>query len=210
MAVSRRNSALKFYVNGRRAQDLHGLTDVAGRVLSSYDTAVTRAVVGLRRRAVPAASRAVREEYGVKAGALTQRYQVQTGVRGRRGDRSDYLSLWASTRRIPLLDFGGRWSGRRSRGASASIERGRSKVYDSAFIATVQGRRAIRVRAFDGSRGKRHGRGPLRMLYGPSAFEMVSGLDYRGSISAREIVMDELRTFYVAELRRQFKLQGAR
>ena len=59
MAVSRRNSALKFYVNGRRAKDLHGLTGVAGRVLSSFDTAVTRAVVGLKRRAGPAASRAV-------------------------------------------------------------------------------------------------------------------------------------------------------
>lgn len=210
MAVSRRNSALKFYVNGRRAKDLHGLTGVAGRVLSSYDTAVTRAVVGLKRRAAPAANRAVREEYGVKAGALSQRFKVQTGVRGRRGDRSDYLSLWASTRRIPLLDFGGRWSGRRSRGASASIERGKSKVYESAFLATIEGRRAIRVRAFDGTSGKRNGRGPVRMLYGPSAFEMVSGLDYRGSVAARERVIEELRTFYIAELRRQFKLQGAR
>ena len=210
MAVSRRNSALKFYVNGRRAKDLHGLTGVAGRVLSSFDTAVTRAVVGLKRRAVPAASRAVREEYGVKASALSQRYRVQTGIRGRRGDRSDYLSLWASTRRIPLLDFGGRWSGPRSKGATARIERGKSKVYDSAFMATIQGRRAIRVRAFNGTSGKRHGRGPVRMLYGPSAFEMVSGLDHRGSVAAREQVIEELRTFYVAELRRQFKLQGAR
>lgn len=209
MTVSRRNSALKFYVNGRRAQDLHGLTDVAGRTLSRFDVAVTRAIVGLKRRVAPAASRAVRQQYGVKAGALSKGFKVQDGTRGRRGDRSDYVSLWASTRRIPLLDFGGRWSGRRSRGARASIERGKSKVYDSAFIATIEGRRAIRVRAFDGTSGKRHGRGPVRMLYGPSAFEMVSGLDYRGSVAARESVMEELRTFYIAELRRQFNLQGA-
>ena len=159
MAVSRRNSALKFYVNGRRAEDLHGVTDVAGRTLSRFDVAVTRAVVGLKRRVTPAASRAVREEYGVKAGALSKGFKVQSGARGRRGDRSDYVSLWASTRRIPLLDFGGRWSGPRSRGARASIERGKSKVYDSAFLAPIEGRRAIRVRAFNGTSGKRHARG---------------------------------------------------
>ncbi len=43
MAISRRNSALQYYITGRRAKDLHGLTDLAGNVLDSYDSAVIRA-----------------------------------------------------------------------------------------------------------------------------------------------------------------------
>ena len=206
--ASRRNSALKFYVNGRRAQDLHGLSDVAGRVLSAYDTSVIRATVSTQRRAVAMANRAVREHYGVQARTLSGRYRAELGSRGRKGDRSDYISLWASTRSIPLLAFGGRWGGRRTAGTVASIQAGQSKTYDSAFIATIQGRRAIRVRSF-ASTGRRHARGPVRMLYGPSAFEMVSGLDYRGSRAASDALLGTLRTFYLAELSRQLKLGAA-
>lgn len=208
MASNRRNSAFKFFVNGRRAKDLHGLADVAGRVLSAYDTSVIRATVSTRRRAVAMANRAVREQYGIQARSLTGKYRAEMGSRGRRGDRSDFISLWASTRAIPLLAFGGRWGGARTAGAVASIEAGRSKTYDSAFIATIQGRRAIRVRSF-ASTGRRHGRGPVRMLYGPSPFEMISGLDHRGSRAASEALLGTLRTFYLAELSRQFKLGAA-
>ena len=204
--ASRRNNALTYYVNGRRARDLNGLTDMAGRVLSAYDTATKRAVVGLKRRALPIVRRAVRQHYNVKAGALSDKYRVETGLRGRSGDRDDFLSVWASTRSIPLLDFGGRWGGRKTKGAVASIQRGQRKTYDGAFIATVRGRRAIRVRQYDTARGKRHGRGPLRMLYGPSPFEMLSGLDHRGSQQAQRKVLAEMTDYYAAELRRQFKL----
>lgn len=204
--VGRRNSAFKFYVNGSRARDLHGLTGVADQILSAYDTSVIRAVVGLKRRVLPVTSREVRKEYGIQARALQGRFRVEDGRRGKTG--GDYLSLWASTRRVPLLDFQGRWGGRRAVGATASVEAGARKTYPGAFIAVIQGRRAIRVRRRDEVTGKRHGRGPVRMLYGPSAFEMVSGLDHRGSIGVRSAVMETLRTFYIGELRRQFKLGG--
>jgi hypothetical protein len=210
MAVSRRNSALQYYVNGRRAKDLHGLTDLAGNILSSYDDAVTKAVSGLKRRALPAASRAVRSNYGIKARELSGKFRVETGIKGGRGDRSDYLSIWASTRRIPLLAFAGRWGGRRSKGAMASIMKSDRKVYDSSFIATIRGRTAIRVRSFNGGTGKRYGRGPVRMLYGPSAFEMLSGLDHAPSLASQKAVLEELTGFYSAELRRQFSLQKGR
>lgn len=207
MAASRRNSALKYYVNGRVAKDLHGLTDIAGKVLSAYDTAVSRAVVGLKRRALPAASRAVREHYGIAARELTGKFRLESGSKGRRGDRSDYISIWASTRRISLLAFSGRWSGRRSKGATASIMKGTKKLYGGSFIATVRGLRAIRMRSRDAS-GKRNPRGPLVMLRGPSPFEMLSGVDYEPSRASRDAVLSELTTFYRAELRRQFKLNG--
>jgi hypothetical protein len=204
---SRKNNALTFFVNGRRAKSLHGITDAAGDVLSRYDVAVTRAVVGLKRRASPAASRAVRAHYGVRAGALTGRFKTEDMTRGRGADKDDAISLWASTRRLPLLDFGGRWSGRRSPGATAEIERGRRTTYDSAFRATVLGKDAIRVREFESSRGRRAPRGPLQMLRGPSPFEMVSNVSgTRPSARVRESVLAELTTFYIAELRRQFAL----
>lgn len=206
--ISRRNSALTLFVNGRRAQDLHGLADDVGNPLSAYDLAVQRAKAGLVRRAGPAASRNIRAQYNVKAGALTNKLRVEEGTRGRRGDEDDLLSIWASTRRISLIDFGGRWNGRRSPGATAQVQRtGGRRVYSHAFIATVKGRRAIRVRTTD-STGRRVGRGPLRMLRGPSPYEMLSGITgEHPSLEARRATVAELMAFYASELRRQYQLQ---
>lgn len=200
-----RNSALQYYVNGRRAQTLHGLADALGNPLDAFDTAVGRAIVGLKRRALPAVSRAVRDNYNVKASELAAKYRVEMGLKGRRGDRDEVLSIWASTRGISLIHFSGRWRGRRSAGATAAIAKGGAKTYEGAFIATVQGRRAIRVRQFE-STGRRAPRGPLRMLRGPSPFEMLSGLDHRPSLATKDAVLLELTTFYTGELRRQFRL----
>lgn len=205
--ASRRNSALKFYISGRQAQSLHGLADLAGGVLSAFDTAVIRATAGVKRRALPAAKRAVREHYGVKASALADKYRLETGTSRRRGEgASGFVSIWASTRQISLIDFNGRWGGIRTKGAVAQIEKGKSKVYDSAFIAVIQGRKAIRVRTRDAALQKRVPRGPVRILRGPSPFEMLSGLDHRGSRAARDRVLAELTAFYSGEFRRQFTL----
>ncbi len=136
-------------------------------------------------------------------------------MKGGQGDRDELISIWASTRKFPLMDFGGRWrgparrkSGRFAPGASAEIVRGQRKTYDSAFIATIQGRRAIRVRSFDSGLQKRAGRGPVHMLRGPSPFEMLSGVGgYPASVAARDATVNELQVFYLGELRRQFKLK---
>lgn len=211
--IRSRNSALKFYLNGRRARDLHGLTDLAGEMLSAFDISVQRAATGLVRRAEPAAKRNIRAVYNIRASALTGGFRVQEGARGRGRDRDELLSIWASTRELSLLEFGGRWrgparrkSGRFAASASAEIVRGQRKTYDSAFIATIQGRRALRVRRFDGGRGRRHGRGPVRILRGPSPFGMLSGIDYEPALAVRDATLSELTTFYIAELRRQFRL----
>lgn len=211
--IRSRNSALKFYLNGRRAKDLHGLTDLAGNVLSAFDISVQRAATGLVRRAEPAAKRNIRAVYNVRAAALSGRFRVEEGAAGRGRNKDELLSIWASTRELPLLDFGGRWRGpaRRKSGrwappATAEIVRGRRKIYDSAFIATIAGRRAVRVRSFDSGRGRRQRRGPVRMLRGPSPFGMLSGIDYEPARQVRDATLSELTTFYMAELRRQFRL----
>lgn len=206
-----RNTAVKFYTSGRAAKNLHGITDSVDGVLSAWDTATLRAVSGLRRRAVPAAVRAVRANYNVKASTVRSRVRLEGGVRRpKRRDRSEFISIWASTRRLSLLEFRGRWGGRRTEGARAQVVRGSSKVYKSAFIATVQGLRAIRVRQFEGGTNKRHGRGPLQMLRGPSPFEMLSGVDYEPARRSRDATLEELTTFYRSELRRQWALQRNR
>jgi hypothetical protein len=204
MAYSRRNSGLKFYVDGQRAKSLHGLVDPLDRTLSAYETATVRAVSSLKRRAEPAAKRVVRSLYNVKAGDLSGKFRIEDGVSGRGGDRSGFISIWASTRRMPLIAFGGRWGGRKTPGATAAITSDASKTYGSSFIATVRGLRSIRVRQFVG--GKRAGRGPLRILRGPSPFEMISGLDHHASRDVKSGIVTELRAFYLGELRRQWKL----
>ena len=75
----RRNQAVKLYVAGRRAQQLEGLSDLAGNVLKAYDGATARAITGLKRRAVPIASRAVRANYNVRARALSNTFRAETG-----------------------------------------------------------------------------------------------------------------------------------
>lgn len=200
-----RNRALSFFVNGRRAQELSGLADPVGKVLSRYDVAVTRATIGLKRRALPSASRAIRAHYNIKAGSLSGKFRIEEFSRGRGADRDDAIAIWASVRKFPLIEFNGRWGGRKTPGATAAIARGEAKTYESAFIATVRGRRSIRVRSFE-STGRRAGRGPLRMLRGPSPFEMLSGLDHEPARAVHRAVVDELRVFYTAELRRQFQL----
>ncbi len=213
---NRRNSAFKFYVNGKAAKSLHGLTDVAGGVLSAFDTAVQRATVGLKRRAGPAVSRAVRENYGLKRTTLSgsEMFRIEEGTLKKGG----YLSIWASTRELPLIYFGGRWSGPGSPGATAEIERGMRKTYTSAFIAPGRIRGQERPVIYTRLKGKKavqkHGRykgqtrEPIRVLRGPSPFEMVSGVGgYPHTLRTKKTILAELSAFYTPAQQRQFKLK---
>jgi hypothetical protein len=166
--------------------------------------AAMRARVSLVRRVQPTAKRNIRERYGVRASALNDKFRT---VEGRTSKGDPYLGIWASSRKIGLIEFNGRWRGRRSLGATATIRAGETKTYDSAFIATVKGRRGIRVRSFQsGISGKRVGRGPLRMLSGPSPFEMLLGEDMANGAA----VSAELLEFYRSEIERQIKLRSKR
>lgn len=212
---NRRNSALKFYLNGKAAKSLSGLTDPAGRVLSAFDTAVQRASIGLKRRAGPAVSRAVRENFSIKRNALSGQnlFRIEEGT----SSKGDYLSIWASTRKLSLIEFDGRWGGPKTPGATASIEKGRPQTYTGAFIAPGHIRGKPRPVIYSRIRGEKkvvkYGRykgklrEPIRQLRGPSPFEMVSGVGgYPAPLRTHRTILAELSAFYINELQRQFKL----
>lgn len=212
--ASRRNSAVKIYVNGRTANNLYGLAKRVGQQISRMSVASQRAQSSVARKVQPVAKREIRKTYGVKATLLNDKMRLETGAR----NQSDYLSLWASTRKISLMAFGGKWRGISTPGATASIMLGTSKTYDGAFIANVGfsgaggvsrpgSGPAIYVRK-TGPDGKRFGRGPLRRLYGPSVFDMIgtSPKAHSGDTVSSRIV-PQLQDFYVTELTRQIAME---
>lgn len=209
-AYNRRNSAFSITYNGQRANGLYALAERVGKAVSRFGTAEQKARAGLRRRMEPVTAREIRKHINVPRRALTGTLRVQERLR-RDGDA---LSLWASARRIPLIEFNGRWGGRKTLGATAQVFKGQTDTHRGAFIATVQGLRAIRVRSYAGG-GKRVGRGPLRMLYGPSPLYMLRPTDIPDRLTnvARTIsrsVIAELQAFYIAELRRLYRIDIGR
>lgn len=209
-SYNRRNSGFSITYNGQRANSLYGLAERVGRAVSRFGTAEQKAKAGLRRRMEPAAAREIRKLINVPRRALGNSMRVQERI-SRNGDA---LSLWASAREIPLIEFSGRWGGRKTPGATAQVFRGQVDTYNGAFIATIQGRRAIRVRTYAGA-GKRVARGPVRMLYGPSPLYMLRPTDPPGRLSSAALIISrnvttELRDFYIAELRRLYRLDIGR
>lgn len=187
------------------ASNSQALARIAARLEGVSEAAIrkadARAVATIRRRFEPAAKRMVREGYAVKAGDLAGKFQVRTSMEG----GSEVLQLYASTRKLPLIGFGGKWAGRKSPGATAGIEPGRRKVYTSAFIATINGTRRMLVRQFSSGSHLPSGRDPrnkLRSLTGPSPLQMVRGrADDNAARLSRE--MNKLRS---SEILRQLRL----
>lgn len=217
--ASRKNSALKVYVNGSTANDLYGLAARVGQTVPRTAVASARAQASLVRKVQPVAKREIRKVYGIKASLLNGGLKLATGQRA----AGDFISLQASTRRISLINFNGRWGGLKTPGAVASILLGTRKTYTSAFIASVGWRgtsgRSVKADTVSsniyvrsrGSDGKRVGRGPLKRLYGPSVFEMLvpsavpGGSNPAGRV--RNEVLSQLQAFYVSELARQIALE---
>lgn len=173
----------------RLAARLEGVSEASIRLADK------RALSNVRRRFEPAAKRAVREVYNVRAGDLGGKFQIRTGVDG----EGEYLALHASPKKLPLILFGGRWGGRKTKGATAQIQRGRRKVYASAFIAMIAGQRRLVVRQYSRDATTPSGRDPrnkLRSLTGASPWQMVMGEDdVVASALAREMTLyrrDEL------------------
>lgn len=208
---NRKSRAVRIFTNGKRADTQYALSDQLGRIVRRTDVAKTRAMVSLGRRAITFTRAGIVEQFNVRPGLLTNKLRVET--------TGDSLIVHAHQRRIPLLAFGGRWGGASTPGATASIVRGKSETYTSAFIAKVgkDRRPGIRVRKQLGAR--RAPRGPLQMLYGPSPYDMVHG--YRADAETRtplgryktdvrEKVTARLLGYYVGELRRQYALESSR
>lgn len=214
--TSRKNSAVKIYVNGRNADGFYELSRQIGQHIDRTSRAHQRAVASLIRKVQPVSTKAIRDVFNIKAATVRGRTKVTQGARA----KGDFVSLWASARKISLVEFGGRWAGVKSSGATAAIRKGQRKTYAHAFIANVGWRgvsgksikqdtvhRGIYVRR-RGPNGKPVGRGPLVRLYGPSVFEMVS---YSGSMhsadSVRNTIVPQLESFYTTELTRQIALE---
>lgn len=172
--------------------------------------AAQRASVSFFRKVQPIAKRDIRARYGVASRALDGKFRTVEG-RSRKGQT--YIGVQASARRISLLQFRGKWRSvnrvgnaqraQRSPGATAEVQLGQAKTYASAFIATVRGVRAIRVREFTTLGGpKRYGRAPLRMLRGPSPLEMLLGEDMRNAPK----ISGQLLGAYQSEIHRQVEL----
>lgn len=206
--ASRRNSAVKIYVNGSTANSLYGLAKRVGQQVSRMSVASQRAQASLARKVQPVAKREIRKTYGIKATLLDNKMRLETGTRA----GSDYLSVWASTRKISLIEFGGKWRGVKTPGAVASILLGTAKTYESAFIATLHGHGGAAVPAIyvrkRGPDGKRFARGPLQRLYGPSVYEMIgtSPKTHSGDTVSSRIV-PQLQDYYVSELTRQIAME---
>lgn len=164
-----------------------------------------RSNASVRRRFEPAAKRAIREVYNVRASDLTGRFTVRSGL----DQGGEYLALNASLKKLPLIGFGGRWGGRKTAGATADIQKGKRKVYASAFIARIGGQRRLVVRQFSRDAtapSGRDGRRKLRSLTGASAFQMVTG---QGDVVATKLAR-EMNEYRSSELIRQLTLARKR
>lgn len=196
---------------GNRAAIERLIARVEGVSAAAIHRADTRALATVRRRFEPLAKRHIREIYSIRLKSLAGGFSVRTGDDG----AGDYLVLHASTKKLPLIDFGGKWRGpaRRRSGAwapaaSAQIIRGRSKTYGSAFIATLRsGRREIFERQFSRDReGTGSGRDPrnkIRALRGPSPYQMVRGIDDR----VAEQIAGEMNALRLQEVKRLLRVE---
>lgn len=183
----------------RLAARLNGVSEKSIRLADK------RALSNIRRRFEPAAKRAVREVYTVRAGDLAGKFQIRPGSDG----EGEYLALHASPRKLPLILFGGRWGGRKTKGATAQIQRRGRKVYASAFIAMVGGQRRLVVRQYSRDATTPSGRDPrnkLRSLTGPSPWQMVMG---EGEVVASGLAR-EMTQYRRDELLRQLELARKR
>lgn len=212
---NRKMQTLRIFTNGSRADNAYGLSDEVGRIIKRTDRAKQRAEASTARRGASIANRAIRAEFNIPLKEISRKiYMKSTG---------DALRLYAWNRPISLLAFGGKWKGRRSAGASAQVLRGGSaETFGGSFIiesmkAKASLKRAIRVRSMRG--GKRAGRGPLVMLYGPSPRDMITGRRKDAETGTpvgqwgthvREVVTSEVIAYYISELKRLYAVEARR
>lgn len=165
-----------------RTIDMSALSRNADRLLKLSKTAgarvVTRATATLKRKLATETRRLVSEEYGISTRSLGKRITTDS--------TANSVSIYGTTPRIPLVEFGGKF-GRRGPGkyASAEIFRGERKTYEDAFIRKSGGN--IVARAINKGTGKRYGRLPLRVLHGPSPESMVLGGGTPGESPATKV-----------------------
>lgn len=203
---------VRFYTNGKRADDAYGLSKHVGAIVKRTDAARKRAFASTARRAPVLAKAMMTAGFNVPAGEVTNKVHVY--------DTGDTLHVNASVRKFPLSLFGGQWGGPTSPGASASVRVGQSEVYPGAFMAAgrYMGRALDLIyRRVRGSRvvqkyGRYKGkvREKIQALRGPSPYDMLTMIE-RGTARGKSGAGDyhrELRSYFVSELRRLLALEG--
>ena len=199
---------VKIFINGQRANNQYALADHVGTIVRRVDRVSRRAAASTSRKASPMAKALITKTYSIRPGKLTNK--VKTRISGQT------LHVSASVRRFPVIDFAGRWAGRRSPGAVASVLIGKAVTYAGAFMATIQGLRSIRTRQKRGA--KRVPRGPVQIVRGPSTFQMITGIetDQAGNVighvnhNIRDKLHLQLIAYYVSELKRLYRVEGER
>lgn len=145
------------------------------------DRVMSRAIGTLARRLPAQAKRDIKDEYNLPSS------RISAGLSVRRED--DAVVLIGRKRGIGLIEFGGRWQGRKAPGATARRRNdGGAETYTGSFIAKMLGgNRQIVERTT-------RKRLPLRVLYGPSIADMLKNADRRQRLGdfAQDIAASEL------------------
>lgn len=155
--------------------DLSGITRSLkriGKTNAQIATLKGRALTDLRRRLKVQAAQIIHEPINRSRAKVSAQVRVSAG--------SNYVAVTAGGKRPPLKEFGGRWAGRKSPGATAQIYRdGSRQTFQGAFILGRKGQIVTRVTRGSG----RVPRGPVRLLTGPSPADV---LRFTGTHSAYE------------------------
>ncbi len=156
------------------------------RIAGETDRTTQRATGTLLRRLPVQARRDIQDEYNLPARRIAE------GITATRGE--GFVELRGSKRGIGLINFGGRWGGRKSAGATAQVRRTEGRtVYSGTFITTLRSsNRQIVERELDA--GHRVGRLPVRTLYGPSMAHLLRNADRRDRLVefSRDTLRDEV------------------
>lgn len=154
-----------------------------------------RAIQTLRRRLPVFARRDIQREYNLRAGRITSDLTTATSATGVR-----LIGYW---RGVGLLQFGGRQT---RRGVTAAIFRGRRKLVQGAFIATLLSgnRQAVKrdgeKRPAKTGRYKGQMRQPLQVQYGATVAQMLAKdrRPERVADFARGVLADEVERLFTS------------
>lgn len=221
MPQARHRQAVRFYTNGKRANDRYALEKQVGNIVRRTDRAKQRAIASTARKASPMAKALLTSYYGIAPSYLNNRIKARVDA--------DTLRVDASVLRFPLVLFRGKWGGPKTAGATASVLLASPKTYTHAFISPgrfagrrmpliytrIPGKRKLQT--YGRYKGKQ--REPIVVNRGPSTRDMILGRerDQQGndiplSLGTAPDTESSLRlgliSFYVGELKRLYAVEA--
>jgi hypothetical protein len=212
---------VRFITNGQRANDGYGLAQQVGRIVKRADDARIKAAISTSRRAGPLAKSLITAKYGIAPSQITNRVRARLD--------HDTLRVDASKLRFPLVLFRGKWGGRSTAGAVASIVITQPRTYAGAFTARGRFRGTTMPLIYTRQRGRKKlmksgryagkVREPIVVNRGPSTYDMVAGF-LRDEGGTGEIVgrsgntqgtlRGQLIAYFVGEYRRLYSIGANR